>query len=283
MTNYITIILLLTILLIYILIYYRNDIFNLNKDNIIKQRNRDNSTQSVNTDRFNAVVNKNMDNDPYDKAGFAYNYDNRYIKADTTIQFIKEEIRTIEQVLENKTSWLDVACGTGYHLHNVNSSVDKYGIDRSVEMIKIAESRESRLHLFREDLLSFNINRKFDLVSNFWYGYIHQSSVEEVKDFFLKMASLTKDGGDLLFGVCDPFNFMKNYRDKKCVWMDDIMSIDAVIWSAEIAGTDYQYKDCIAPHPQLFQKWLTPLFKNFKVIEYGEYKTMFLFTQKLIK
>ena len=52
--------LLLTTLLTYLMIYYRNDIFSINnknkqifKDNIIKQRNRDNVIQPVNIERFN--------------------------------------------------------------------------------------------------------------------------------------------------------------------------------------------------------------------------------------
>lgn len=50
--------LLLTTLLTYLLIYYRNDIFDLNNkqiniDNTIKQRNRDNPIQPINIERFN--------------------------------------------------------------------------------------------------------------------------------------------------------------------------------------------------------------------------------------
>lgn len=223
-----------------------------------------------------------MDNYPYDKEGYAGNYDNWYITADTTIEYVKDEIKIIEQVLENKTSWLDAACGTGYHLHNVNSNVEKYGLDRSSKMISIAQSRESELHLITDDLLTCNLGRKFDLVTNLWYGYIHQSSVKEVKDFFLKMASLTEDNGDLILGVCDPFILMNNFREEKCPHKDNTMSIDAIIWSAKISGTQYEYKECIAPHPDLIRKWLTPLFKDFKAIKYQE-RTIFLFSQKLTK
>lgn len=78
------------------------------------------------------------------------------------------EAKMIEKILDrtsNKTL-LDVACGTGEMLKNIQNKKYKcIGCDYSKQMIKIAESKNPSTNFFVGDMKTFQINPKVSVIS----------------------------------------------------------------------------------------------------------------------
>ncbi|MGB2250621.1 MAG: hypothetical protein ACPH50_07240, partial [Candidatus Puniceispirillaceae bacterium] len=79
-----------------------------------------------------------MKNTPYDNDNYAEMYDERYLHASSTKQIINYELEILEEFMVNKSSWMDVACGTGYELKNASGNISRYGLDQSSKMIDVA-------------------------------------------------------------------------------------------------------------------------------------------------
>lgn len=65
-------------------------------------------------------------------------------------------------------SLLDVACGTGEHLHELArrfSSCDFAGVDRNEGMLRIAQRKVPAAHLTRADMTAFDLGRRFDVMT----------------------------------------------------------------------------------------------------------------------
>ena len=58
---------------------------------------------------------------PYEKE-YSEIYNDIYLLDETHLQHTQYEINLIETLCKDKQSWLDVACGTGYHLNNAGRS-----------------------------------------------------------------------------------------------------------------------------------------------------------------
>ena len=202
---------------------------------------------------------------PYEYNDYAKSYNDSYIVADDTIDHVNLELELVETTLVTKNSWCDVACGTGYHLHHVNAPhVTKSGIDRAGAMLDLAKITNPTVNFVKKDLLTLDIDKQFDLVTNFWYGYIHQNSIKEVEQFFLKMVELTSFNGDILLAVCNPFGMFTDDNYQKTVYNRN-MTVDAIVWSAEFVDGSYAYEHNIAPHPQLIINWIAPYFKTYEM------------------
>jgi SAM-dependent methyltransferase len=59
---------------------------------------------------------------------------------------------------------LDVACGTGMHLYFLKERYDVEGLDINPRILAIAVERLPGVQLHREDMLSFDLGRRFDVV-----------------------------------------------------------------------------------------------------------------------
>ena len=108
----------------------------------------------------------------------------------------------------------------------------------------------------------------FDLVTHFWYGYVHQLTLDDVRKTLLSLAEITAENGFLLLGVCDPITWSKSVSHENTVPFENNLFIDSIIWSYEDPFTNTKYKDCIAPHPALIWKWLEPYFEKIQMVHY---------------
>lgn len=68
--------------------------------------------------------------------------------------------------LAEATSLLDVACGTGAHLHELSGSFDKaVGVDLSPEMLAVAARKNPRIPLHQGDMRDFRLGSRFSVVT----------------------------------------------------------------------------------------------------------------------
>lgn len=207
---------------------------------------------------------------PYNIEDYAQNHDEEYIFSYNTIGHVQYELTLIDKVLAVKNSWCDVGCGTGHHLKHAGlNGVVKCGIDRAEAMLNVARSANSNSTFIQQDLLELNVDTTYDLVTNFWYGYIHQNTIQDVQKFFLKMVELTSTDGDIIIAVCNPYYQFTDDNYRKIVY-NKIMTIDAIIWSAKWQNKPYEYMYNIAPHPLLILDWLSPYFKGYDRLFYKD-------------
>jgi len=94
-----------------------------------------------------------------------------------------------------RTSWLDVACGTGRHLEFLRREHPVVGLDRSREMLQIARRRLPGVQLVLGDMRSFHLRRQFNVVSCLFSAIGHLATPRDVKRTFTTFARHLTPGG----------------------------------------------------------------------------------------
>lgn len=94
-----------------------------------------------------------------------------------------------------RTTWLDVACGTGRHLQFLSRTHSSVGLDASREMLRVARRRLRGVRLMLGDMRTFRLDRKFDVVSCLFSAIGHLSSESDVLATFSNFARHLRSGG----------------------------------------------------------------------------------------
>ena len=207
----------------------------------------------------------------YDDPDYASGYDAVYHADPANAVHCRFELEMVAALAAERPgmSWLDVACGTGFHLANAGGEMRRTGVDRAETMLEVARRRPGHAATFHcRDARDLSGLGRFDLVTSFWYGYVHQESVDEVLRLLSSMAGAVAPDGDLLLGVCDPAGGLRNMpRALELPFGPGTMRIDAVVWSYSEGGR-YEYRNCIAPHPELILETLAPRFEEHRWRDY---------------
>ena len=207
----------------------------------------------------------------YDDPDYASGYDAVYHADPANTVHSRFELGMVAELAGERPglSWLDVACGTGFHLANAGGHMRRTGVDRAEAMLEVARRRPGHAATFHcRDARDLSGLGRFDLVTSFWYGYVHQESVEEVLRLFASMGRAVAPGGDLLLGICDPAGGMRKMpRAVHLPFGPGTMRIDAVVWSYS-EGAKHEYLNCVAPHPELILETLAPRFEEYRWREY---------------
>jgi ubiquinone/menaquinone biosynthesis C-methylase UbiE len=94
-----------------------------------------------------------------------------------------------------KTSWLDVACGTGRHLEFLGRRHYTTGADGSREMLRIARRRLPGVRLVLGDMRDVRLGRRFDVVSCLFSAIGHLTTVRDVRRTLANFARHVNPGG----------------------------------------------------------------------------------------
>jgi len=99
---------------------------------------------------------------------------------------------------------LDMGCGTGKHAELFcDKGYKVHGIDLSVDMLKIAETRrlgkEKKLNFTHSNIQELNLNTKFDVVVSLFHVMSYQNSNEELIKAFEVAKNHLSDGGIFIF------------------------------------------------------------------------------------
>lgn len=216
-----------------------------------------------------------LSKETYNNKEMVSSYEDRYINH----PFVKDEsafeLNLIESLTrKNKTSsWCDVACGTGYHLRNARGNYKRFGIDASSLMVESYKRKTKyKVEYHIEDLLSFKVNETYDLVTNFWFGYSHQETLDQVIKFFEKMTELTAKQGSIILSFHDQWSLFKKIPKDTPEPLGGIFSFNAIEWSySEPNNPECVYK-CISPHTDLIVKTFAPYFYKHRIIDYPKHK-----------
>ncbi|MDZ4784455.1 MAG: class I SAM-dependent methyltransferase [bacterium] len=106
-------------------------------------------------------------------------------------------------------SLLELACGTGSVLLPLSKYYTVYGLDLSPKMLTKAKQKLPGIKLYRQDMSSFSINKKFDAIICVFDSLNHLKKWTDWKRTFNKVHKHLNEGGVFLFDV----NMEAKFRD----------------------------------------------------------------------
>ncbi|MGA7922832.1 MAG: class I SAM-dependent methyltransferase [Thermoplasmata archaeon] len=112
----------------------------------------------------------------------------------------RSEARRVEAIAAQygnpgRTTWLDVACGTGRHLEFLHRNHPCAGVDGSREMLRIARRRLPHIPLVQADMRSFQLPNRFDVVSCLFSAIGHLRTKRDVRSALANFEAHLKPGG----------------------------------------------------------------------------------------
>lgn len=112
------------------------------------------------------------------------------------------EARRIHELVEERSpaasSLLDVACGTGKHLEQLRAWYEVGGLDLDPQLLEIARARLGDVPLVVEDMTSFELNRRFDVVTCLFSSIGYVGTLQRLNQAVAAMAGHLGSGGILI-------------------------------------------------------------------------------------
>lgn len=140
----------------------------------------------------------------YDR-DYAAAYDESFLRSPLTLSDSEHELALLRQLLAPGTSWLDVACGTGYFLRHF-PGVERAGLDLSPSMLAIARAANPGVSFVERDfcLPMPEWEGRWGLVSCMWYAYGFVESIDELMRLIANLAAWTAPDGTCFVPLADP-------------------------------------------------------------------------------
>jgi len=130
-------------------------------------------------------------------------YQNKDYKSES--EFI---LNLINKYAPEAKGLLNLGCGTGAHdIFFAKYGLDVDGVDLSADMLKMAENRKSQLNPSKDgklnynkaDVRSFELNKKFDLITTLFHVVSYQTTKEDLDKMFQRVTSHINSGGVFIF------------------------------------------------------------------------------------
>lgn len=118
---------------------------------------------------------------------------------------IKDDIALVKYLLKdiNNPALLDLGCGTGEHLNELNKyNIRCTGIDSSEDMLKIANERySSSANFITENMLTFDYHEEFDMIMSLFGSFDYITNNEDIEKVLKNTWRALKPGGTGLFEI----------------------------------------------------------------------------------
>ena len=106
----------------------------------------------------------------------------------------------INRFAPDSLSLLDIGCGTGRHAELFSEmGFGVHGLDRSVEMISRAKSRNLNIEFTQGDLCCIRLNKKFDVISALFHVISYLATDDELRSAFNNVRGHLKQDGLFIF------------------------------------------------------------------------------------
>lgn len=93
---------------------------------------------------------------------------------------------------------LDVGCGTGRHLASLRDRYEVAGVDLNPDLLAVARERLPDVPLHEADMTTFDLGRRFDVVTCLFSSIAYVRTVENMRRAVARMAAHVAPGGLLL-------------------------------------------------------------------------------------
>ena len=110
--------------------------------------------------------------------------------------------------LSSGKALLDVACGTGGHIAYLRAHYDVVGMDLNTQMLKVARKKFPAVHFCRGDMISFDLNRKFDVIVCLFSSIAYVNGYAGLKKAVGRFFSHLNPGGIVLI---EPFHTRESF------------------------------------------------------------------------
>ncbi|MBK8549950.1 MAG: class I SAM-dependent methyltransferase [Ignavibacteria bacterium] len=125
-------------------------------------------------------------------------YDKVIGKGYETNDYIRKKINRYNK---NVKTVLELGCGTGSNLLHFDKDIAITGIDISVEMLKIAKNKLPGCKFYQQDIRTFSLNKKFDLIICLYDTLNHVLLFSDWKKIFKNADKHLNDKGLFIFDI----------------------------------------------------------------------------------
>ncbi|MGK9043579.1 class I SAM-dependent DNA methyltransferase [Mammaliicoccus vitulinus] len=137
-------------------------------------------------------------------------------------------------ITDHDNEILDIGCGTGRLTTQLLDYGNVSGLDLSAEMLEIAESRNTDIKWYCQDMRDLDLPQKYDVVTIFCDSLNYITDPEEVLQVFNYVNTYLNDGGLLIFDVHSIYKM--NHQFNNCNYIDETEQL-TLAWQA-IAGEE---------------------------------------------
>jgi len=216
---------------------------------------------------------------------YAAVYNECFLLGDDFRECTSYESSLLRSQIDESTSWLDVACGTGYFL-SLFPRIVRCGLDIAPAMLKLARTANPGAHFVEGDYRSDfpEWRDQWSLVSCMWYAYSYAGSIWDVERVFGNLAAWTAPGGSCFVPLCDPDVLAKTQIPHRppADSTDGELEVTAIIWNWTDLPFGKQHKGLIAPHTEHILGIFRPLFSDVSVHVYPAFERDCLTSRKAI-
>jgi len=140
----------------------------------------------------------------YDR-DYAAAYEREFLLAPLVRSDTDAEVELLRKLLTPDTTWLDVACGTGYFLRQF-PNVARTGLDLSPAMLERAREGNDGVPLVRRDFREpfAEWNDRWGVVSCMWYAYGLVDTIEDIGKLIRNLWAWTAPSGTCFVPLADP-------------------------------------------------------------------------------
>jgi SAM-dependent methyltransferase len=115
-----------------------------------------------------------------------------------TFKDYEAEVARLRELIGDRRTLLDVACGTGKHLELLRAHYDVTGLDLDPELLAIARARVPGVELLEADMTDFDLGRQFDAITCLFSSIGYVVTVERLHEAVAAMGRHLEPGGLLL-------------------------------------------------------------------------------------
>ena len=120
----------------------------------------------------------------------------------------------IQEVNPNAKTILELAVGTGTNLVPFANDYQVFGLDLSENMLQVAKEKLPNVPLYRQSMVDFKIDRKFDVIMCLFDSINHLLDLEQWKSMFRNVQQHLEEGGIFVFDVNTPAKLRRVVEDK---------------------------------------------------------------------
>ena len=201
---------------------------------------------------------------------YADAYEDKYLFSTIHRRDTEFELDIIGGLLSSNSTWLDVACGTGYFLSKFPDH-QRAGCDISPAMLAKAREVNPSVPIHEHSFLEPKPewNGKWDVVSCMWYAYCYVERMDDAWKVFDHLAQWTAPGGTCFLPYCDlNLLFRTLFPRHELETLDPgRVFLDGIVWSYREHTGEF-HRQLFAPHPDLINEYFSRYFEEITVVEY---------------